>query len=86
MSTPQGQRTPLPRPFWAAAGLAVAVSWIRAFIPALRAEQWEWLTWILLAIQSIVLVISIVCLVRFVLKQRDDYWRERGKDTKRPEM
>jgi uncharacterized membrane protein len=86
MSTPQGQRSPIPPPVLIAVGVGAAVSLIRAFIPALRTEQWEWLTWILLAIQAIVLVIAIVYLVRFVLKQRDDYWRERGKDPKRPEM
>jgi hypothetical protein len=85
MSTPQRQRTPIPTPGLIAVGVGGAVSSIRAFIPALRTEQWEWLTWVLLAIQAIVLVIAIVYLVRFVRNQRDDYWRERGKNPKRPE-
>ena len=82
MSTPQRQRNAFPPPFWAAVGLAVAVSWIRTFIPALRTEQWGW---ILLAFQAIVLVIVIAYFVRFLRGQRDDYWRERGKDPKHPE-
>jgi hypothetical protein len=82
MSTTQRQRSPFPPPFWAAVGLAVAVSWLRTFVPALRTELWGW---ILLAVQAIVLVIVIAYFVRFLRGQRDDYWRERGKDPKHPE-
>jgi hypothetical protein len=85
MSTPQRRRTPLPPAFWAAAGVAVAVSWTHAFIPALRTEPWEWVRWVLLAIQAIVLVIAIVYFVGYLREQRDDYWREQGKDPRRPE-
>jgi hypothetical protein len=86
MSTPQRQRTPLPPPVLVAVGVGAAVSLIRGLIPALRTEQWEWLTWILLAFQVIVLVTAMVYFVRFLREQRDGYWRERGKDPKHPEI
>jgi uncharacterized membrane protein len=83
MSSAQRQRMPLPPPVLVAAGVAAAVSLIRAFIPALRTEPWDW---ILLAFQAIVLVVTVSYLVKFVRKQRDDYWREHGKDPKHPEL
>jgi hypothetical protein len=43
MSGPATTAKPFPAPVWAAVGLAVAVSWIRTFIPALRTEQWGWM-------------------------------------------
>lgn len=66
--------------------VGAAVSLIRGLIPALRTEQWEWLTWVLLAFQAIVLVTAMVYFVRFLREQKDDYWRERGKDPKHPEV
>jgi hypothetical protein len=50
--------------------------------PASREAPWEW---IVIATQAFITVALIVHLVRFVRNQRDDYWRERGKDPKRPE-
>jgi hypothetical protein len=38
-----------------------------------------------MAVQAVLSVAMVVYLVRFVRKQRDDYWRERGKDPKHPE-
>ena len=86
MSTPQRRRTPLPPPVMVALFVGAAVSLIRGLIPALRTEQWEWLTWILLSFQVIVLVTAMVYFVRFLREQRNDYWRERGKDPKHPEI
>ena len=86
MSTPQRRRTPLPPPVMVALIVGAAVSLIRGLIPALRTEQWEWLTWVLLAFQVIVLVTAMVYFVRFLREQKADYWRERGKDPKHPEV
>ena len=66
--------------------VGAAVSLIRGLIPALRTEQWEWLTWVLLAFQVIVLVSAMVYFVSFLREQKGDYWRERGKDPKHPEV
>jgi hypothetical protein len=66
--------------------VGAAASLIRGLIPALRTEQWEWLTWVLLAVQVIVLVTAMVYFVRFLREQKDDYWRERGKDPKHPDV
>jgi heme O synthase-like polyprenyltransferase len=41
--------------------------------------------WIKLAILAIGTIILIVWATRFSLWQRDEYWRERGKDPKHPE-
>jgi hypothetical protein len=86
MSSPQRQRTPLAPPVLVAVGVGAAVSLVRGLIPALRTEQWEWFTWSLLAFQAIVLVTATVYFVRFLREQRSDYWRERGKDPKHPEL
>ena len=77
MSTPQGQRTPAPPWVLMAIRVGGAVSLIRTLIPARRTDPW---VWILLAFQVVVLVIAIAYLLRFLRAQRDDYWRERGKD------
>jgi len=50
--------------------VGAAVSLIRGLIPALRTEQWEWLTWVLLAFQVIVLVTAMVYFVRFLREQK----------------
>lgn len=44
---------------------------------------WVWLG---VAFQAIALVILITCLVKSVRSQRDDYWRERGRDTRNPDQ
>jgi phosphatidylserine synthase len=80
MNTPQRQHIGLPA--LAAMVAMVAVFLIPAWIPALRTAPWEW---IVVAIQAILTVALVVYLVRFVRKQRDDYWRERGKDPRHPE-
>lgn len=80
MNTPERQRSALPA--LVAMVAVVAVFLIPAWIPAMRAEPWEW---IVVVIQTIFTVAMVVYVVRFVRKQRDDYWRERGKDPKHPE-
>lgn len=44
---------------------------------------WVWLG---IIFQALALVILITCLVKFVRGQRDDYWRERGRDPRNPDQ
>jgi Ca2+/H+ antiporter len=78
MNFPQQQRIGL-----AVLAAAVVVFLIPALIPALRTGPWVWIS---LGLQIIVTVAMLVYLVRFVRHQRDDYWRERGKDPRHPEL
>jgi hypothetical protein len=41
--------------------------------------------WIVLIIQALVLIVLIVNLRRLVRSQRDDYWKERGRDPRHPD-
>lgn len=81
MSSPQRRSIALPA--LVAAVLAVVVFLIPALLPAALLEPWEWS---IVVIQGILTVAMVVYLVRLVRKQRDDYWRERGKDPRHPEM
>jgi hypothetical protein len=54
---------------------------ILTFMP-IDTEPW---VWIILAIPAMGTIILIVWATRFSLWQRDEYWRERGKDPKHPE-
>ncbi|MCB5276004.1 hypothetical protein BJG92_03559 [Arthrobacter sp. SO5] len=81
MTAPQRQQTAFPA--LAALAAAIALFLIPAWIPALHTAPWEW---IVAATQVILTVAMGIYLVRFVRKQRDDYWRERGKDPKHPEV
>lgn len=63
--------------------VAVVVFLIPALMPPLRTGPWIWIT---LGLQSIVTVTMLVYLGRFVRNQRNDYWRERGKNPKHPEI
>lgn len=45
-------------------------------------EPWLWTRTILFAIGAVVMVVMVT---RFSLWQRDEYWRERGRDPKHPE-
>jgi Ca2+/H+ antiporter len=80
---PSPIQQPIPPALAAITVAAVAVILIPTWIPALRTGPWEW---IIISLQAIVTVAMVVYLVRFVRKQRDDYWRERGKDPKHPEL
>lgn len=62
---------------------ALLVFLLPSLLPALRAEPWSW---IVIVLQGIYTVALGAYLVWFVRKQRDDYWRERGKDPKHPEL
>lgn len=81
MNSPQ--RRPIALPALLVMVLGVAVFLIPAWLPAELRDQWEW---IIVVIQVLVTVAMVVYLVWFVRKQRDDYWRERGKDPKHPEL
>ena len=81
MNSPQ--RKPIPLPALLTVVLAVTVFLIPAWLPAEFRDQWEW---IIVVIQGLTTVAMVVYLVWFVRKQRDDYWRERGKDPKHPEL
>ncbi len=63
--------------------VAVVVFLIPALMPPLRTGPWIWIT---PGLQSIVTVTMLVYLGRFVRNQRNDYWRERGKNPKHPEI
>ena len=78
MNIPRHQRIGL-----AGVALLVVVTLIQASVPALRAEPWVWFA---LCIQAILAVDMLVYLVWLGRRQRDDYWRERDKDPKRPEI
>jgi uncharacterized membrane protein len=79
MNTPQRWQIALP----VLAMVAALAVLLPAWVPVLRAAPWEW---IVTAVQAVLSVALVVYLVRFVGKQRDDYWRERGKDPKHPEL
>jgi hypothetical protein len=59
----------------------LVVSWLNILLSFV--EPWSWL---ILGLQAALTIISIALLTRFVLRQRDEYWRERGKDPKHPEL
>lgn len=79
MSSPQRQQIPLP--LLVLITLGVAVSVISALTPASRTAPWEWID---IALQAFIAMTLVVYLVKFVRKQRDDYWREQGKEPKHP--
>ncbi|MDQ0680550.1 putative membrane protein [Arthrobacter pascens] len=80
MSSPQRRRIALPSLI---AVVLVTVFLIPALLPAELRDQWEW---IIIVLQGLITVAMVVYLVWFVRKQRDDYWLERGKDPKHPEL
>jgi MFS family permease len=51
-------------------------------ILGIDSEPWRWTRTILFAIAAVVMIVLIT---RFSLWQRDEYWRERGRDPKHPE-
>ena len=79
-SPPQRKTTALPALL--AVVLAAAVFLIPAWLPADLRDQWGW---IIVIIQGALTMAMVAYLVWFVRKQRDDYWRERGKDPRHPE-
>ncbi|MFP3463520.1 hypothetical protein R5O87_22000 [Arthrobacter globiformis] len=42
--------------------------------------------WIKMALMIAIVIVMVGWLTRFVLWQRAEYWRERGKDPKHPEL
>lgn len=75
MNTRQRKTSPLP--VLIAVVLAAAVFLVPPWLPAEWRDQWQWPITI---VQCLIAVALVVHLVRFVRKQRDDYWRERGND------
>lgn len=55
---------------------------IPALLPGDFRDQWQPL---IVIIQGLLTVALVSYLAWFVRKQRDDYWRERGKDPRHPE-
>lgn len=60
--------------------ISLILVWVNNLVPFV--EPWSW---VLLGGVLIMLVATIALLARLVLQQRDDYWRERGRDPKHPE-
>lgn len=63
-------------------GSALAVAMITLNFLPIDSEPWVWVKISVLAVGTIIFVTSTT---RFSLWQRDEYWRERGKDPKHPE-
>ncbi|MHA7274539.1 hypothetical protein ACX80Z_14025 [Arthrobacter sp. TMT4-20] len=57
--------------------LVLVVFTVPPWIPALGSGAGQW---VVLAVQAVVVVSLVVFLVRVVRKQRNDYWRERGRE------
>lgn len=51
------------------------------FVP-IDSEPW---VWIKLAVLAVGMIVYMTWVTRFSLWQRDEYWRERGRDPKHPE-
>lgn len=81
MNSPQ-QRKPALFPGLLILLLAVTFFLIPTWLPAEFRDQWQW---IIVIIQGLLTVALVIFLVMFVRKQRDDYWREQGKDPRYPE-
>ncbi|MEB7504148.1 hypothetical protein [Arthrobacter koreensis] len=58
----------------------VAVVSLYTVLP--HSQPW---TWLLLGLVVLSTAAFVVSLAGFALRQRDDYWRERGRDRKNPE-
>lgn len=82
MVSPQQRKSTL---FPGILGLVLAVTFFLIpawLLPAELRDQWQG---VIVIIQGLLTVALVAFLVRFVRKQRDDYWRERGKTPKHPE-
>lgn len=55
---------------------------IPALLPRVFRDEWQP---VIVILQGLLTVALVGYLVWFVRKQRDDYWRERGKDPRHPE-
>lgn len=62
--------------------VALALATITLNLLPIDAEPW---VWVKLAVLGVATIIFLTWLTRFSLWQRDEYWRERGKDPKHPE-
>ena len=74
-----------PSPLIAVIGgvTALVLFLIPRWLPAEFRSRWEW---VIAISQCIAAIAAVVYVAWFVLRQRDDYWRERGKDPKHPDL
>lgn len=79
MANPQRRNPTLLRVAIAALLVSGVATWAAIFLSDM--QPWNWIA---MAIQFVSLLIGLVYLVRFIRGQRDDYWRERGRDPKDP--
>ena len=77
------QRRPSPLPAVLGVVTAVALFLIPGWLPAEFRSRWEW---VIAICQSIAAIAAVVYVAWFVRRQRDEYWRERGKDPRHPEL
>lgn len=76
-------RRPIAIPALVALVVAIAFFLIPPWLPQELRDQWEVG---IIVIQGLFTVATVVYVVWFVRKQRDEYWRERGKDPRHPEL
>lgn len=86
MSDPDGRPSPevkrkISRLTYYGGALAFATITLN-FLP-IDGEPWIWVKVAVLGVGTIIFVIWVT---RFSLWQRDEYWRERGRDPKHPEQ
>lgn len=75
MTTSRQLRTPTT--------IALVISLVAVWAGILVGSDSPWF-WVLLATQVIAVIASVVFLVRLVRAQRDEYWKERGRDPRNP--
>lgn len=63
--------------------IALVISLVAAWAGVLIGSDSAWY-WALLVAQVLAVIAAIVFLVRLVRAQRDEYWRERGRDPRNP--
>ena len=63
-------------------GGALALAMITLSFLPIDAEPW---VWVKLAVLAVGTIIFLIWVTRFSLWQRDEYWRQRGKDPKHPD-
>ncbi|MHA7145000.1 hypothetical protein ACX80U_09820 [Arthrobacter sp. TmT3-37] len=63
--------------------IALVISLVAAWAGVLIGSDSAWY-WAILVVQVLAVIATIVFLVRLVRAQRDEYWRERGRDPRNP--
>ncbi len=62
-----------------ALGVSLGATWAGFLVD----EDSPWF-WVPIAIQAVAVILAVIFLVRLVRAQRDDYWKERGRDPRNP--